>query len=130
MLNLNLVNGYIYISNTNALKLYNYTIKNRLMFYFIMISLFKSSSHEKKKKIPIHQTVEGASFHLVSRHPKYSKRKSVVVQSYQLCLPLQLQNTFISSVSTIGLIFVWQHKRTNFNVLKNTCVLSFEFFLQ
>lgn len=50
MLNLNLVNGYIYISNTNALKLYNYTIKKRLMFYFIMISLFKSSSHEKKKK--------------------------------------------------------------------------------
>lgn len=56
MLNLNLVNGYIYISNTNALKLYNYTIKKRLMFYFIMISLFKSSSHEKKKKLNTHSS--------------------------------------------------------------------------
>lgn len=56
MLNLNLVNGYIYISNTNALKLYNYTIKKMLMFYFIMISLFKSSSHEKKKKLNTHSS--------------------------------------------------------------------------
>lgn len=42
------------------------------------------------KKIPIHQTAEGASFQLVSRHPKYSKRMLVVVQSYQFCLSLQL----------------------------------------
>lgn len=58
------------------------------ILYFIMISLLKSYSHEKK--IPIHQTAEGASFQLVSRHPKYSKRMLVVVQSYQFCLSLQL----------------------------------------
>lgn len=54
MLNFNLVNGYIYISNINVLKLYNYIIKNRLMFYFIMILLFKSLLYEKKKKLNIY----------------------------------------------------------------------------
>lgn len=49
MLNFNLVNGYIYISNINVLKLYNYIIKKWLMFYFIMILLFKSLLYEKKK---------------------------------------------------------------------------------
>lgn len=49
MLNFNLVNGYIYISYINVLKLYNYIIKKRLMFYFIMILLFKSLLYEKKK---------------------------------------------------------------------------------
>lgn len=83
MLNPNLVNGYIYISHTNALKLYNYT--NVLFYNDFIIQKFVAW---EEKKIPIHQTVEGASFHLVSRHPKYSKRKSVVVQNYQLCLPL------------------------------------------
>lgn len=34
MLNPNLVNGYIYISNTNALKLYNYTIKKKVNVLF------------------------------------------------------------------------------------------------
>lgn len=54
MLNFNLVNGYIYISNINVLKLYNYIIIKRLMFYFIMILLFKSLLYEKKKKINIY----------------------------------------------------------------------------
>lgn len=54
MLNFNLVNGYIYISNINVLKLYNYIIKKRLMFYFIMILLFNSLLYEKKKKLNIY----------------------------------------------------------------------------
>lgn len=54
MLNFNLVNGYIYISYINVLKLYNYIIKKRLMFYFIMILLFKSLLYEKKKKLNIY----------------------------------------------------------------------------
>lgn len=54
MLNFNLVNGYIYISYINVLKLYNYIIKKRLMFYFIMILLFKSLLYERKKKLNIY----------------------------------------------------------------------------
>lgn len=54
MLNFNLVNGYIYISYINVLKLYNYIIKKRLMFYFIMILLFNSLLYEKKKKLNIY----------------------------------------------------------------------------
>lgn len=45
MLNLNLVNGYIYISHTNALKLYNYT---NVLFYNDFI-IQKFVAWEEKK---------------------------------------------------------------------------------
>lgn len=129
---LNSIN-YMVISHTNAPKSYNYIMKKSLMLFILQwyhyskARRMKKQNKNKKKPNTHSSNSRGCQFPAWVKTSQIFQTKVGGSSKLPALLTAAVTNTFMSSLSTIGLIFVCQHKLTNFNVLTNACVLSFEF---